>query len=188
MNMHTRNILSCFIIFFAGFGIIACPTKGDVVVASDDNLIGFLCCSETENGFLSVSANAAKRREFAHFIAVGNQIQERADAFFFKVAVQAAYVNSLARIHVAQYAHDVAKELPFIDQNHIRPGHFIGMTRFQLFNCGAHNAGDHGAVMGGKQRIFGRGVARVAHIIHNHHAHVAILALLMQVSQPRGFP
>jgi hypothetical protein len=42
--------------------------------------------------------------------------------------------------------------------------------------------------MCGKQRIFGRGVARVTHIIHNHHAHVAILTLLVQVSQPRGFP
>ena len=182
-----RNILSCFVIFFVGFRLIAGATQWNVVVASDHNLVGFLRGSETEDGFFSVSANAAKRREFAHLVAMRNQIQERADAFFFKVAVQAAYVHSLARFHVAQYAHDVPKELALIDEKHVGFGHFGGVTRFQLFNGGAHDAGYHGAVVGGKQRIFGRCVARVARKIDNHHAHVAIGALLVQVGQPRGF-
>lgn len=67
-----RNILSCFVIFFVGFRLIAGATQWNVVVASDHNLVGFLRGSETEDGFFSVSANAAKRREFAHLVAMRN--------------------------------------------------------------------------------------------------------------------
>ena len=67
-----RNILSCFVIFFVGFGLIAGATQRNVVITPDHNLVGFLCGSETENGFFAIPANAAKRREFAHFVAMWN--------------------------------------------------------------------------------------------------------------------
>ncbi len=54
------NILSCFVIFFLGFGMIACATQWNVIIAANYNLIRFGCGSETENGFFSVSANATK--------------------------------------------------------------------------------------------------------------------------------
>ena len=120
-------ILSCFIIFFVGLRLIACATQRKVVVASDHDLVGFARGSETENGFFSAAANAAKRRQFAHFVAVWNQVQERADAFLLKVAVQSAHVNTLPSIHPAQDAHDVTKELAFIDEQHLGRRHFVNV-------------------------------------------------------------
>ena len=93
------NILSCFIIFFVGLYLVACATQRKVVVASDNDLVGFARGSEAENRLLPVAANAAKRREFAHLVAMRDQIQERADAFLLKIAVQSAYVNALPGVH-----------------------------------------------------------------------------------------
>ena len=182
-----RNILSCFVIFFVGFGSVARATQRNVVVTSNHDLVRFSGGSEAENGFFPVTAKAAQRRQFAHLVAMWNQVQERADTFFFKVAVQSTYVDALACIHVPQHPHDVAKELPFVHQQHIGGSHFFGVLRFQLFNGGAHDAWDHGAVVGGKQRILDRRVARVARKINNHDAHVAVRALLVQIGEPRGF-
>ena len=181
------NILSCFVIFFLRFGVITPPTQGYVIVGSDHNLVFFCSDSETENGFFSITANAAKRRQFAHLVAMRNQIQERPNAFFLKVSVQPTRVHSLARIHKLQYAQDVGKELALVDQQHIRRRHIRRVLGFQFFNRAAHDAGDHGAVVRGKQRIFGRSVARVSDIVDNHHAHVAKRALLVHVGEPRGF-
>ena len=83
--------------------------------------------------------------------------------------------------------HDVTKELAFIDEQHFGCCHFVGVLRLQLFNGGAHEAGDHGAVVGRKQRGFCGGIAGVAGKIHDNHVHVAIGALLVQIGQPRGF-
>lgn len=143
-----RNILSCFVIFFVGFGFVACAAQWKVVVATNHDLVSFTRGSEAENCFLSVAANAAKRRQFAHFVAVRDQIQERADPFFLKVAVQAANVNALPGVHEAQHIQDVGKELAFVDEEHFSRRHFVSMLRFQLSNGGAHDAGNHGAVMG----------------------------------------
>lgn len=141
-----RNILSCFFIFFVGFGFVACAAQWKVVVATNHDLVGFTRGSEAENRFLSVAANAAKRRQFAHFVAVRDQIQKRANAFFLKIAVQSANVNALPGIHEAQHTQDVGKELAFVDEQHFGFRHFGRI--FQLSNGGAHDAGDHGAVVG----------------------------------------
>jgi len=151
-------------------------------------LIGFARGSETENGFFSIPTNAAKRRQFAHLVAVWNQIQERTNALFLKVAVQSANINTLPSIHKLQDPQDVGEELAFVDQQHVRRFQFFRASGFQLLNGRAHDAGDHGAVMRGKQRIFGGSVAGVAGKIHDNHAHVAKCALFVQVGEPRGFP
>ena len=65
-----RNSLSCFIIFFIGFGLVACATKWKVVGSSNHDLIGFTCGSEAENGLISVATNAAKRSQFAYLVAM----------------------------------------------------------------------------------------------------------------------
>jgi len=181
MHQSMRNILSCFVIFFFGFTTITGATQRNVNIASNHDLIRFCGGSEAENGFLPVAAKAAQRRQFTHLVAMRDQIQQRTDAFFFKVAVQSADVNALPRIHKLQHPHDVREELAFVHKQHISGGHFVSVLRFQLFNGGAHDARDHGAVVGRKQRIFGRRVARVACKIDNHHAHVAICALLVQI-------
>ena len=113
-----QNILSCFVIFFVGFGSVAGAAQRKVVVAANHNLVGFARGSEAENGLFPVAANAAKRCQFAHLVAVRDQIQERADPFFLKIAVQAAYVNALPGVHEAQHIHDVTKELAFVDEQH----------------------------------------------------------------------
>ena len=82
-----QTILSCFVIFFLGFGGVACATQRNVIVAANHNLVGFGGGSEAENGFLPVAAKAAQRRQFAHLVAMRDQIQQRADAFLFKVTV-----------------------------------------------------------------------------------------------------
>ena len=183
-----RNILSCFVIFFLGFGGVACATQRNVIVAANLNLVGFGGGSEAENRLLPVAANAAQRRQLAHLVAVRNQVQKCADAFFFKVSVQTAHVNALARVHKPQDAHDVAEELAFVDEQHVGFAHFVGVTRFQLFNGGAHDARNHGAVVRGKERVSDRRVSRVARKINHHHAHVAKGALLVQIGEPRGLP
>ena len=143
-----RNILSCFVIFFVGFGFVACAAQWKVVVAANHDLVGFARGSEAENRFLSVAANTAKRRQFAHFVAVRDQIQERADPFFLKVTVQSANVNALPGIHKLQDTHDVVEELAFVDEQHFSRRHFVSMLRFQLSDGGAHDTGNHCAVVG----------------------------------------
>ena len=113
-----RNILSCFVIFFVGFGFVACATQWKVVIAANHDLVGFARGSEAENCFLPIAANAAKRRQFTHFVAVRDQIQKRANPFFLKIAVQSANVNALPGIHKLQDTHDVTKELAFVDEQH----------------------------------------------------------------------
>lgn len=183
-----QTILSCFVIFFLGFGGVACATQRNVIVAANHNLVGFGGGSEAENRFLAVAANAAQRRQFTHFVAVRNQVHKCTDAFFFKVSIQTAHVDALAHVHKPQHAHDVTEELAFVDEQHVGFGHFVGVTRFQLFNGGAHDARNHGAVVRGKERVTDRGVSRVTRKIHHHHAHIAKGALLVQIREPRGFP
>ena len=146
-----QTILSCFVIFFLGFVLVACATQRKVIVGSNHNLVGFTRGSEAENGLLSVSANAAKRLQLAHLVAMRDQIQERADAFFLKVAIQPANMNTLPGIHKLQDPRDVIKELAFVDEQHIRRCQFFGAPGFQLGNGRAHDAGDHGTVVCGKQ-------------------------------------
>lgn len=125
-----RNILSCFVIFFVGFSSVACSAQWNVVVAANDDLVGFARGSEAENGLLPVAANAAKRRQFAHLVAVRDQIQECADPFFLKVTVQSANVNAFPGIHKTQDIHDVTKELALVDEQHVGCGHFGRMMFF----------------------------------------------------------
>ena len=65
-----RNSLSCFIIFFIGFGLVACATEWKVVVGSNYDLIGFAGGSKAENSLLPVATNAAKRSQFAYLVAM----------------------------------------------------------------------------------------------------------------------
>ena len=142
-----QTILSCFVIFFVGLGVVTCATQRKVIVAANHDLVGFARSSEAENGLFSVAANAAKRRQFAHLVAMRDQIQERANPFFLKIAIQSTYVNALPGIHEVQHAHNVGEELPFIDEQHFGCGHLFRMPFFQFLNGGAHDAGDHGTVM-----------------------------------------
>ena len=71
-----QNILSCFVIFFVGFGSVTSATQRKVVVTANHDLVGFARGSEAENGLLPVAANAAKRRQFAHFVAMWDQIKK----------------------------------------------------------------------------------------------------------------
>ena len=143
-----RNSLSCFVIFFVGFSFVACTTQRKIVITANHDLVGFARGSEAENGFFSVAANAAKRRQFAYLVAMRNQIQERADPFFLKIAVQPTYINTLPSIHEAQHIHNVGEDLTFVDEQHFGRFHFFGVLLFQFLNGGAHDAGNHGAVMG----------------------------------------
>lgn len=113
-----QNILSCFVIFFVGFGFVACATQRKIVVAANYDLVSFTRGSKAENGLLSVATNAAKRGQLAHLVAMRDQIQERANPFFLKIAVQSTYVNAFPDIHEAQNAHNVGEELAFVDEQH----------------------------------------------------------------------